>query len=71
MTNFSSKNMDKDALIGRTAEFVRTKLSGESTGHDWWHVYRVWKTAQRISKLENVDTFVVELAALLHDIADW
>jgi len=39
-------------------------------GHDWWHVFRVWKTAVKIAESENVDLFVVELAALLHDIAD-
>jgi uncharacterized protein len=39
-------------------------------GHDWWHVFRVWKTARKIAEMENVNLFVVELAALLHDIAD-
>ena len=46
-------------------------MSGDGTGHDWWHVYRVWKMAQRIARAEGVDPLVVELAALLHDIADW
>jgi uncharacterized protein len=58
-------------LIDRTANHVRTVLSCDGTGHDWWHVYRVWKMAQRIGRAENVDLLVVELAALLHDIADW
>jgi uncharacterized protein len=40
-------------------------------GHDWWHVYRVWKNAVHIGRKENADIFVVQLAALLHDIADW
>jgi len=44
---------------------------GEGSGHDWWHVYRVWKNAIHIGKQESVDLFVVELAALLHDVADW
>jgi len=34
-------------------------------------VCRVWKTAVRIGKEEGVDLFVVQLAALLHDVADW
>jgi uncharacterized protein len=58
-------------FIHRTAVHVQQALSGDGTGHDWWHVYRVWKTAQRIGKEENADLLVVELAALLHDIADW
>jgi uncharacterized protein len=63
--------MYTQAIIGKTAEHVRAKFSGESSGHDWWHVHRVWKTAVRIGTSEKADLFVVELAALLHDIADW
>jgi uncharacterized protein len=63
--------MNTQAIIGKTAEHIRTMFSGESSGHDWWHVYRVWRTAVRIGTSEKADPFVVELAALLHDIADW
>ncbi len=58
-------------IIKKTEEFVRDKLSGDSSGHDWWHIYRVWQNARQIAQHEDVDCFVVELAALLHDIADW
>ena len=58
-------------LIDRTANHIKTVLSGDGTGHDWWHVYRVWKMAQRIGHAEQADPLIVELAALLHDIADW
>lgn len=58
-------------LIDRTADYVKAKLSGEGSGHDWWHIYRVWRTSQRIGQAEGADLLVVELAALLHDIADW
>lgn len=57
--------------LTETAKHVRKLLSGEGTGHDWWHVYRVWQMARRIGTEENADLFVVEMAALLHDIADW
>jgi uncharacterized protein len=63
--------MSPTDLITRTANHVRSVLSGDGTGHDWWHVYRVWKMARRIGQAENADPLVVELAALLHDIADW
>lgn len=63
--------MDKKRIIQRTAEYVKEQLEGEGTGHDWWHVYRVWKTAAKIGEKENADLFVVELAALLHDIGDF
>ena len=58
-------------FIERTANNVRIILSGDGTGDDWWHVHRVWKTAWRIGQAEKADLLVVELAALLHDIADW
>lgn len=58
-------------LIDRTAEHVKGKLSGDDTGHDWWHVCRVWRMAKRIGGAEKADLLIVELAALLHDIADW
>lgn len=58
-------------LISKTAKFVQEKFSEETTGHDWWHMYRVWQLAQRIAAKEKADMVVVELAALLHDIADW
>jgi len=63
--------MNKEEIIKRTADYVKSRLSGEGSGHDWWHIYRVWKTAIEICKKEGADLFVVQLAALLHDIADW
>lgn len=64
--------MDKSQIIQKTEGFVKEKLSGEGSGHDWWHVYRVWELAKHIAKEEQgADLFIVELTALLHDIADW
>jgi len=64
--------MDKNKIIEQTAEFARKNLANESTGHDWWHTYRVWKMSLRIANEEkDADLFVVQLATLLHDIADW
>ncbi len=63
--------MDKQEIIQKTADYVKAELSNESSGHDWWHVYRVWKNAINIGKKEGADLFVIELAALLHDITDW
>lgn len=63
--------MNNEQIIAQTAEHIRIKLEGEGSGHDWWHVYRVWKNAIHIGKQEKADLFVIELAALLHDIADW
>lgn len=63
--------MDKKKIINKTARYVKKLLSGDSSGHDWWHIFRVWNNAKHINKFEKADGFIVELAALLHDIADW
>ena len=62
--------MNHDNLIASTKAFVQTELKNAEGGHDWFHILRVYNNAKLISKNENVDNLVVELAALLHDIAD-
>jgi uncharacterized protein len=58
--------------VQKTADYVKEKFSGEGTGHDWWHMYRVWQLAKTIAAKETeADLYIVELGALLHDIADW
>lgn len=58
-------------LINETAEYVKRTLQGDATGHDWWHVFRVWQMATRLARETDADMTVVQLGALLHDIADW
>jgi uncharacterized protein len=59
-------------VISKTMEYVKKELEGGYSGHDWWHIVRVRNNAMKISSAEKgADPFVVELAALLHDIADW
>src|SRR5918995_6559768 len=62
--------VDQDWVVARTQAYVREQLAGEASGHDWWHVHRVWRTAIEIGREGGIDLYVVELAALLHDIAD-
>ncbi|WP_108867888.1 HD domain-containing protein [Aquimarina aquimarini] len=62
--------MIEDQIISDTIDFVKDKLKGAEAGHDWFHVYRVFKNAQLISQGEKVDPLVVSIGALLHDIAD-
>jgi uncharacterized protein len=62
--------MDHSELIDKTVSFVKNTLKNAEGGHDWWHIYRVWNNAKLIAKTEKADILVVELAALLHDIAD-
>ncbi len=63
--------MTDQNIVNQTQKFVRKKLEGEGSGHDWWHIVRVVNNAKTIAKKEGGDLFVIELAALLHDIADW
>ncbi|RMZ60187.1 HD domain-containing protein [Chryseobacterium nematophagum] len=57
-------------LIANTVDFVKEKLEGAEAGHDWFHIERVWKLSKKIAQYEDCEQIVVELSALLHDIAD-
>ncbi|ANF51508.1 phosphohydrolase [Chryseobacterium glaciei] len=57
-------------IINNTVEFVKQKLEGAEAGHDWFHIERVWKLSKKIAQEEDCNQDVVELSALLHDIAD-
>ncbi|HAX71231.1 MAG TPA: phosphohydrolase, partial [Anaerolineae bacterium] len=63
--------MDQTDIIQKTADYIRAEFSDDSSGHDWWHIYRVWKNAIAICKIEKADPIIVQLAALLHDLDDW
>lgn len=62
--------LDAQQQIDLTVEYVQRTLANAEGGHDWWHIYRVWKSAKHLAQHEAVNGLVVELAALLHDIAD-
>lgn len=57
-------------ILTQTINFVKNTLANAEAGHDWFHIERVYKTAQTINETEKADTLIVALAALLHDIAD-
>ena len=57
-------------VIQTTIAFVKEKLEGAEAGHDWFHIERVWKLSKKIADSETCNLPIVELAALLHDIAD-
>ena len=62
--------MDKKKIINNTIHFVKKTLKNAESGHDWFHIERVYKNAKLIAQKETADFFIIELAALLHDIAD-
>ncbi|MFD1314140.1 HD domain-containing protein [Namhaeicola litoreus] len=62
--------MDKIEIIRQTELFVQKVLENAESGHDWFHIDRVRKNAKYIAQNETADLFILELGALLHDIAD-
>ena len=62
--------MDRQKIISKTEAFVKDTLKGSEAGHDWSHIERVVRNARTLAAREKADPFIVELAALLHDIAD-
>lgn len=62
--------MDTSDIIKKTTVFVKKTLKNAEGGHDWFHIERVWNNAKLIAKNEEVNLLIVELGALLHDIAD-
>jgi|SRR5690606_2038842 len=62
--------MNQENIIQQTVEFVQERLKNAESGHDWWHILRVWNNTKLILQTEQADVLVCELTALLHDIAD-
>lgn len=70
MNDRLQKNFDRSSLIAQTESFVRSSMPGDRGSHDWEHIRRVRDLSLKIAENEAADLFVVEMAALLHDIAD-
>ena len=62
--------MDRHDMIENTEFFVRNILQNDSSGHDWWHFFRVRNMAVELARKEDAKLLIVELAVLLHDVAD-
>jgi uncharacterized protein len=61
---------NQEEVLANTKQFVRDTLEQAEAGHDYWHILRVLKSAEKIAGKEGGDLFVIQLGALLHDIAD-
>lgn len=62
--------MTNQEIINSTVDYVKQSLKGSESGHNWFHIERVWRNTKLIAATEQVDILIAELAALLHDIAD-
>lgn len=63
--------MTQEEKLNKTANYIKEVFSGESSGHDWWHIVRVWNVATKLAHQEGADVYITEMAALLHDLDDW
>lgn len=68
---------DEERIVNHLVTILKQRYSDDTSGHDWYHLERVWKMAKRLAKSlpagrqgEHVDQFVLEVAALLHDVDD-
>lgn len=64
-------NSEKKKVIEKVLKYVQRDMADDYSGHDFWHAWRVWRLAKYLTGHEKVNKFTVELAALLHDCADW
>lgn len=71
MTKFLSEVGAITPLVERVAQHIQAKFPGEGSGHDWHHINRVRRLAKQIAAAEGANQELAELAALVHDIADW
>jgi uncharacterized protein len=62
--------MDNLIILKHTEDFVKLKLQSAEKGHDWWHIQRVRNLSMQIAEKEGGNKFIIEMAALLHDISD-
>ncbi|WP_342387328.1 HD domain-containing protein [Salinicoccus bachuensis] len=63
--------MDHHSIIEDAKAQVYDFHSSDSTGHDYWHVMRVYNNARMIQSQEGGDRFIIEVAALFHDMIDY
>ena len=62
--------MNKEEIISVVKEYVKNECYNDSTGHDWWHIQRVYKNAMLINKKEDADEFIITIVVLMHDLYD-
>ncbi|MDR6722436.1 uncharacterized protein J2W91_000884 [Paenibacillus amylolyticus] len=59
-----------EEILQAARTFVQADLAEHADGHDWSHIERVTALGVEIAHRMGADPFIVELAALLHDVPD-
>lgn len=62
--------MKEEDIVSIVEDYVKDISQNESSGHDWWHVKRVYNLAMKINEVEKEDNFLIQMISLLHDVFD-
>lgn len=62
--------MNNEEIINKIKSYVKNVCENDSTGHDWWHIQRVYNNAMLINKKENANEFILTVIVLMHDLYD-
>lgn len=61
----------KEKQLEKIKLFVQRQLESDTSGHDFYHIDRVYQIAIHLAeKIDECDPFIVKAGALLHDSAD-
>lgn len=71
MANVEFDSARRGGVVAAAEQVARAALDGDASGHDWAHADRVRRLAVALAREEGADVFVVQVTALLHDIADY
>lgn len=66
-----SLKIQQNKVLVETENYIRNIFEDDGSGHDWWHIYRVRNMALKLAETESGNIFIIEMAALLHDLDDW
>lgn len=64
-------NIQQMEILRHTEKYIKDFFKDEGSGHDWWHIFRVRNMALKLAVKEGGNIFLIEMAALLHDLDDW
>ena len=62
---------EKTNILKKIQNFVKEQTINEATGHDWWHINRVYNNALLINRGEKADELIISTIALFHDLYDY
>ena len=62
--------MEEREIVKKVEKYIKNQSYNESSGHDWWHIKRVYNLTIKLNEKEKADKFIIEMIALLHDIYD-